>query len=98
MKTLELRKLIREEVRKALKESNKKPIDAIGDMIDNMQDDEDGLDQGLKPSELINYEAVALAASKQGIKIDIQKLKKLAKANDSGFMYSGAELLSQSMV
>jgi hypothetical protein len=98
MKASELRKLIREEIRKAIKEVDIKSVEEIGDLIDQMQEDGEGLDQGLSPSQLINYNEVVKIAATKGIRLDINKLKKLAKANDTGFMYSGAEMISQSKV
>jgi hypothetical protein len=73
------------------------PTEILGDLIDNMQDDEEGLDQGLTPSELIDYEQIAQEAAKLGLKINIKKLMQLAKANDTGFLYSGEEMISRAL-
>jgi hypothetical protein len=73
------------------------PTEILGDLIDNMQDDEEGLDQGLSPSELIDYDQVAKEAVRLGLRVDIKKLKQLAKANDTGFLYSGEEMVSRAL-
>lgn len=78
-----------------LKESN--ALTTLGDMIDQMQNNEEGLDQGLKPSQLIDYNLVGKEGSKLGINIDLKKLKQLARANDSGFLYSGEDMVNMSI-
>ena len=79
-----------------LKES-KNPTEILGNLVDQMQDDEEGLDQGLKPSELIDYNQIAEKAATLGLRVDIKKLKQLAKANDTGFLYSGEEMISMAI-
>lgn len=69
-------------------------LESIGNLIDEMQDNEEGLDQGLNPSELIDYELIKEKCNKIGHKIDIKKLKFMAKQNDQGFIYSGSEMLN----
>jgi hypothetical protein len=71
-------------------------LNTVGDLIDQMQDSEEGLDQGLTPSQLIDYDSIAKKCAAAGFNIDVNKLKKLAKQNDSGFMYSGKEMLELS--
>ena len=74
-----------------------RPIEVLGDLIDEMQDDEQGLDQGLSPSELIDYDEVAEEAARLGLKVNIKKLMQLAKANDTGFLYSGKEMVERAL-
>lgn len=78
-----------------LKEGNASTT--LGDMIDQMQDNEEGIGQGLKPSQLIDYNLVGKEGMKLGINLDLQKLKQLAKANDSGFLYSGEDMVNMSI-
>jgi hypothetical protein len=74
-----------------------RPTEVLGDLIDEMQDDEQGLDQGLSPSELIDYDEVVEEAARLGLKVNIKKLMQLAKANDTGFLYSGKEMVERAL-
>jgi len=65
----------------------------LGKLLDTMMDDEDAMDQGLAPSEAIDYEEIEAQAKRLGIRLDIKKLQDFAKNNDEEFVYSGLELV-----
>tara|TARA_R110002074_G_scaffold174233_2_gene337211 strand:- start:2756 stop:3412 length:657 start_codon:yes stop_codon:yes gene_type:complete len=65
----------------------------LGKLLDTMMDDEDAMDQGLAPSEAIDYEEIQAQAKRLGIRLDIKKLQDFAKNNDEEFVYSGLELI-----
>ena len=65
----------------------------LGELLDVMMDDEEAMDQGLAPSEAIDYEEIEAQAKRLGIRLDIKKLQDFAKNNDEEFVYSGLELV-----
>ena len=70
----------------------------LGELLDVMMDDEEAMDQGLAPSEAIDYEEIEAQAKRLNIRLDMTKLQDFAENNDDEFVYSGAEILDAAKI
>ena len=66
----------------------------LGDLLDEMMDDEEGADQGMAPSELIDHDFIEKQSKRIGLRLDMDKVAEMAELNDDEFVYSGAEIIS----